>query len=128
MQHDIYSVGAILLEIGLWISFVSYEASYYDNGTTVAVPSEKIAHMSLHEEKDRRNVAFKNKSILETLAEQELPVRMGQRYTDVVLSCLQCLDNGEYGGSNAEFVDEDGLVIGVRFVERILNKVHEISF
>jgi hypothetical protein len=127
MQHDIYSVGVILLEIGLWMSFVDYKKSPDNDGSTFAVPSEKIAHMTLSEEKDRRKAAFDNKAILETLAEEELPVRMGQKYTDVVLSCLQCLDDGENGGSNAEFVDEDGLVIGVRFVESILGKIHEIS-
>jgi hypothetical protein len=128
MQHDIYSLGVILLEIGLWTSFVNYERYSDEDESTVAVPSKMIAHMALGDEKDRRKVAFGNKDILETLAGQELPVRMGQRYTDAVLSCLQCLDGGDIGGSNSEFVDKDGLIIGVRFVESILGKVHEISF
>lgn len=27
MQHDTYSLGVVLLEIGLWLSFVEYEAN-----------------------------------------------------------------------------------------------------
>lgn len=129
MQHDIYSVGVILLEIGLWESFVNYGSSTPgDPGRPLAVPNEKIAHMSLSGEKFRVKRAFQNKEILEMLAEQELPIRMGRKYTDVVLSCLQCLDEGGHAGSKAEFMDEDGLIVGVRFVESILGKVQEISF
>lgn len=129
MQHDIYSVGVILLEIGLWESFVTYDGSDTGGqGYQVPVPNERIAQMSLNGEKFRVKRALQNKEILEELAQQELPIRMGQKYTDVVLLCLQCLDDVDNIGSNTEYVDEDGLIVGVRFVESILDKVQEISF
>jgi hypothetical protein len=41
MQHDIYSVGIVLLEIGLWASLVSYQGADTDNAT--AAPSTLLA-------------------------------------------------------------------------------------
>jgi hypothetical protein len=129
MQRDIYSVGVILLEIGLWTSLVAYEApTSSSQGPLVAVPSEKIAHLSFNAEKHRVKAAFHNKDFLEKLAEQELPITMGRKYTEIVLSCLQCLDEGENGESRAEYLDEDGVIVGVRFVESILSKIQQISF
>ena len=128
MQHDIYSIGVILLEIGLWTSFVDYKCSNPETPeTTVAVPTKTLLHLPAGEEKDQRKKAFRNMEMLEDLAERELPIKMGQKYTDVVLSCLRCLDEGDNGG-RAEFLDEDGNIVGERFVGSILGKIQEISF
>ena len=35
MQHDIYSLGVCLLEIGLWRSFVYYEGEDSSDGATL---------------------------------------------------------------------------------------------
>lgn len=128
MQHDIYSVGVVLLEIGLWTSFVKYDASTSRDGQPpVATIGTAIDPVSLIKETHPRKRAVLIKEILEGLAERELPNRMGQKYTDVVLSCLRCLDSGK-GVIRSEFMDQDGLVVGERFVEGILGKVQEISF
>jgi hypothetical protein len=128
MQHDIYSIGVILLEIGLWTSFVDYRPSTSEAPETiVAVPTKTLTLLSVSEEKDQRKRAFRNMEMLEGLAERELPIKMGRKYTDVVLSCLRCLDEGDNGG-RAEFLDEDGNIVGERFVGSILGKVQEISF
>lgn len=129
MQHDIYSVGAILLEIGLWSSFVRYEVSR-DGEDPIAIPGLDAIHLSpATGAKSSVKKAFENKRILEELAENRLPIRMGRKYTDVVLSCLQCLDGTENdtGGASVDYLDENGVVVGVRFVESILSKIHEIS-
>jgi len=88
---------------------------------------------------------------------------MGQKYTNIVLLCLQCLDSpaatvvtatedltgeagkgaaenagamllgeGERGKGRAVFddldvYDEDGIIVGVRYIERILLRMQEIS-
>jgi hypothetical protein len=129
MQHDIYSVGIILLEIGLWTSFIGYGAP--QNGEhPVALPNLDAIRMSMADGvKSSTKQAFECKHIFEDLAENQLPTVMGQKYTDVVLSCLRCLDGTENdtGAAVADYLDENGVVVGVRFVESILSKIHEIS-
>ena len=53
---------------------------------------------------------------LEELAMEELPRHMGQKYTDVVLSCLTCSENPNFG---ADLDDSSGLVIGARFIKLV---------
>ena len=77
--------------------------------------------------------AAENKQKLEALATRELPPRVGKRYTDIVLLCLRCLDSrigkeGDETGFRARTVDltwtdEDGIVVGVRFIESVLMKM-----
>jgi hypothetical protein len=162
MQHDIYSLGVVLLELGLWHSFLSYPPP--------ADPSRRPPYeqtdpsgdvlpppflQALECEKDTRRRATAVKGAITALAADLLPARMGRKYTDVVLLCLQCLDGAPgAGGSGAEaerpgekgvvgdgagagmgvgwgeeegFVDEDGFVVGVRYIERILLRMQEIS-
>jgi hypothetical protein len=141
MQHDIYSLGVVLLELGLWQSFISFPPDSDDPDTALPPPFLQ----ALESEKDTRRRATAVKGALMTLAMEMLPARMGQKYTGVVLLCLQCLDGVEGGGAWGEgggigtgtgmgggaeeegFVDEDGIVVGVRYIERILLRMQEIS-
>jgi hypothetical protein len=62
------------------------------------------------------------------LAKRDLPSRLGDMYTDIVLACLNCLDPGNEGfGSEKELADEDGIVVGLRFIEKVLSCVNQIS-
>ena len=48
-----------------------------------------------------------------------LPQRMGTRYTEVVETCLTCLDKDSNGfGVEEEFQDGDGILVGVRYSEK----------
>jgi len=148
MQHDIYSLGVVLLELGLWQSFISFLPGSDDPST--ALPPSFV--QALESQKDTRKRATAVKGALTTLATDLLPARMGQKYTDVVLLCLQCLDgapgvaaagaevnkSGERGGGAGAglgvgwgeeegILDEDGIVVGVRYIERILLRMQEIS-
>ena len=151
MQHDIYSLGVVLLELGLWQSFITYPPvpSPFDFAETLkapevgsqdrvtAIPPPFISSLSL--EKDTRKRAIAIKSSLISLASTLLPAKMGRKYTDVVLLCLQCLDSPpadeeqeekEEGRAMAgEFGDvyEDGIAVGVRYIEKILLRIQEIS-
>jgi hypothetical protein len=97
MQHDIYSLGVCLLEIGLWKSFVN---------------SQNYTHLSVEDGllKDQYT----------TLAKEKLPTRMGEKYTQVVVNCLSCLDatNKDFG-DESEFEDGDGILIGVKYIEKV---------
>lgn len=109
MQHDIYSLGVCLLEIGLWDSFVS---------------SEGQTNISLPEFNRDPSASIKSSTLKDhftTLAKEQLPLRMGERYTEVVVNCLSCMDktNQDFG-DEAEFKDNDGILIGVKYIEKVL--------
>lgn len=45
MQHDIYSLGVCLLEIGIWESFVKYATIDYGDADNAAVPHARPARL-----------------------------------------------------------------------------------
>jgi hypothetical protein len=49
-----------------------------------------------------------------------LPRRMGTRYAEIVETCLTCLDDDNIDfGNEREFVDTDGILVGVRYIEKV---------
>ncbi|KAH0562359.1 hypothetical protein GP486_002950 [Trichoglossum hirsutum] len=117
MRHDIYSIGVCLLEIGLWSSFISYSENQKPTGPGPELPiSEFIAT------KDLRKAAADVKTILVEMAQSRLPELMGKIYANIVVSCLTCLDKGNEGfGDEKEFEDEDGILVGVRYIEKVIS-------
>lgn len=60
------------------------------------------------------------KDQFKTLAKEQLPIKMGQRYTQVVLNCLSCMDTtNEDFGDESEFQDGDGILIRVKYIEKV---------
>jgi serine/threonine protein kinase len=121
MQHDVYSLGVCLLEIGLWSSFV-----------TSSVPPQPGPLLDISEKLTMRNTlqaASDIKALLVTLATENLPSRMGLVYTEVVMSCLTCIDLGTTNmfASEKDLYDQDGILVGVAFIEKILLKLESIS-
>jgi hypothetical protein len=118
MQHDIYSLGVCLLEIGLWTSFVATAEQRLD--------SSKYTTMI---ERMRAGIAGEIKNIFIDMALENLPFAMGRVYTEVVLSCLTCLDQGASNmfANVRELYDEDGILVGVAFIEKILMRLESIS-
>lgn len=115
MQHDIYSLGVCLLEIGLGESFVTWDAE-----DSNYLPSSSISDAINSPLKDRRKKAFETKRFLVSLAEQSLPSRMGLNFTKIVVTCLTCLDSSNnMFGDESEFLDENGILVGVRFIEKV---------
>lgn len=113
MQHDIYSLGVCLLEIGLWESFLSYE-----DGATAPLPAAALGITSDSPEFKRPALM---KEHLIALAKRDLAKRMGERYEKVVINCLTCLDEDNMNFSNpSEFEDPDGVLIGVKYIEKVL--------
>jgi hypothetical protein len=113
MQHDIYSLGVCLLEIGLWESFVTF------NEDGVARPSTALG---IAEDKWQLNDPFALKEHLVALSRSSsLRAKMGTRYSEVVTTCLTCLDKDNVDfGDEQEFQDEDGVAVGVRYIEKVL--------
>ena len=108
MQHDIYSLGVCLLEVGLWETFVSYT----DSGKCEPSPalSESLTVSG----------AVSNKDCLVFLARAVLPKRMGSKYARIVETCLTCLDADSVDfGDKSEFCDTDGVLVAVRYIEKV---------
>jgi hypothetical protein len=126
MQHDIYSLGVVLLEIGLWTSFVLYGP---EEESSSPVSNNILEPADLAQPRNSLGSASQNKLKLEDLAAKELPARLGRRYTDIVLLCLRCLDPGSGADQDGKGfgVDEDGVMIGVRYIENVLEKIQEIT-
>jgi serine/threonine protein kinase len=118
MQHDIYSLGVCLLEIGLWEPLVEYA------GWDASSEPEYGRVCRDFVATNRPWVLFKD--YLVELAESELPRRMGDRYAEVVVTCLTCLDRDGNFGDESEVADADGILVGVRFIETIFGQLKEI--
>ncbi|KAJ5580314.1 uncharacterized protein N7459_006299 [Penicillium hispanicum] len=116
MQHDIYSLGVCLLELGLWETFAVHDTSQKalvddDHGRQQPTPAPILgaAYRS-----------FPVKDRLLSLARRELRAKMGTQYSEVVLTCLTCLDAGNVDfGDAREFQDEDGIEVGVRYIKKV---------
>ncbi|KAI1816166.1 hypothetical protein GGS20DRAFT_539798 [Poronia punctata] len=122
MQHDIYSLGVCLLEIGLWQSFIKYDdvtAAAQGKkqptlspllGVSPSASDNEVAEFLLGSAKDK----------FVELAGTSLRKCMGTQYADIVKTCLGCLDpdNGGFGNQE-EFRDEDGILVGVRYIEKV---------
>ena len=125
MQHDIYSLGVCLLEIGIWTSFIHPDAELQSPpllGNIIAIESQ----LSM---KDQALAAFEIKRALVSLAQLKLPSEMGLNYTEIVISCLTCLDRGESNlfGNEADLQDDDGIVVAVQYIEKVLLRLEIIN-
>lgn len=147
MQHDIYSLGVCLLELGLWESFVDYTegggaqtpqpklGGTYDNfqawlrenplAVTTATTSTGLADDAAS--RFREDLAFRLKDYLVEQAQTRLAPRMGERYARVVLSCLACLDEDseDFSGVVAEDTSDDAAALC--FVENVIQALDEIA-
>lgn len=57
---------------------------------------------------------------LVAFARRGLPRNMGDRYTEVVVTCLTCLDEDNVDfGDETEFQDAEGVVVNVRYIEKV---------
>lgn len=128
MQHDIYSLGVCLLEMGLWKSLLEYTAS--NGGSSTVRPSELLGAPP-DAESDRqllRYVVLSAKDHLLGLARPELPRIMGTAFAKVVETCLTYLDEGNDDfGDVSEFQDEDGVVVGARYIEKVILRLSDIT-
>lgn len=89
-QHDIYSLGVMLLEIGMWepVQKMGTISSALKNNSLIQIRPAVIA-------------------MLISLAQQELPFFMGERYVEVVVGCLRGRVLVKKAMAFAEFEDED---------------------
>ena len=92
MNHDIYSLGVVLLEIGLWKPLLAY------GGLKILRSSSSPIEV---------------KEFFLNLANEGLPVVMGQKYCEVVKFCLE--------------IDGETAVTAYTAIDEILTKLEEMS-
>ncbi|KAL7917767.1 hypothetical protein ACQKWADRAFT_331611 [Trichoderma austrokoningii] len=136
MRHDMYSIGVCLLEAGLWSSFVEYdkvdEKIQSSPGSTNFRPSLLGSKLAIEAGITSGPEFLKSpervKDRLLQLARGALRRSMGDKYSKVVETCLTCLDEGnEDFGDDGEFQDEDGFAVGAMYIEKVVQKLGEIS-
>ncbi|KAB5536636.1 hypothetical protein GE09DRAFT_334561 [Coniochaeta sp. 2T2.1] len=120
MQHDIYSLGVCLLEIGLWESFVAYSP----DGAAQPSPALGISQ----DRAELQDPSALKHHLLGLSRSARLRGKMGNRYGRVVETCLTCLDkdNVDFGDEEA-FRDEDGVEVGTRYIEKVLGILNSVS-
>jgi hypothetical protein len=121
MQHDIYSLGVCLLEMGLWESFVVCDGA--DDATR---PSPTLALAD--DRRELRDPAVLKDHLVGLSRSTRLRSKMGDKYSKVVETCLTCLDedNVDFGDEQA-LQDEDGIEVGERYIEKILSMLNGLS-
>jgi hypothetical protein len=111
MRHDIYSLGVVLLEIALWDTFTNAKSG---------------AGRCLWEERDRKQVLQNSEGLkaryLE-IARSHAHRVFGDRYRNVVVSCLEGLEDEEKGGI---LDDQDGVIVGSAYISQIMTKLEDI--
>lgn len=124
MRHDIYSLGVCLLEIGLWESFVDCGAG---SGAPLLGPGLGVSDGGMSGPELLKGPE-RVKGHLLRLARGLLRRKMGTVYGKVVETCLTCLDKDNVDfGDEKEFHDEDGVVVGVRYIDKVVTRLCEIT-
>ncbi|KAL1859506.1 hypothetical protein Daus18300_009651 [Diaporthe australafricana] len=126
MQHDIYSLGVCLLEIGLWQSLVDYQSTTTGLHPRVSALLSPAANAGENMLSSYLGTALEEKLL--SLSHEELPRYMGTKYAEIVRTCLTCLepDNEDFGDEK-ELQDEDGISVGVRYIEKILSRLNALN-
>ncbi|KAF5686818.1 het-s domain-containing protein [Fusarium circinatum] len=119
MQHDIYSLGVCLLEVGLWRSLVEFHGATPTLSPVFTNSEGCLSELGLHAIKEQ----------LIHLSRTELRMCMGDIYSTVVETCLTCLDEGNIGfGDPQDFDYQGGAEAGSQYVEKIMNQVGALCF
>ena len=121
MQHDIYSLGVCLLEIGLWKSFVQRNES--QGGFLTHAELDIGQYLALS---DTHMKAFGTKKRFMSIAEKQLPIYAGDKLTRIVSKCLGCLDEPE-SWNESEYNGSKDINVGVQFIENVLLQLQEIA-
>lgn len=136
MRDDIYSLGVVLLEIAVWKSLFSwkdrrgcYDADFSWFDFSIEKYKRIFATMG---QPEYRNRGWLFRWDLVMLAEKEIPVVMGTKYKDVVVSCLKFGQTSELTFEQAVMkvtdTEYDGRNDSVNFVKDVLSKLRSLNF
>jgi hypothetical protein len=119
MQHNIYSLKVCLLEISISISFTAYKTKK-DHLVAFLSLLQLSEEVNSTAKQNQRTKAFRIKKRLVDLAKAKLPRKMRRKYTNIVVTCLTCLDQkGNKFGTEADYYDKDGILVRVRYIKKV---------
>lgn len=110
--HDIYALGVVLLQIGLWRSFVGsldtvdeYDDDGFIRTVTFRKPLYPFDEIPVSQEETHQR--------LMSCAFDALAYSMGSAFRDIVVSCLTCMDRQD-------------AVVGARYIEDVLDRLDDV--
>ncbi|KAJ4245101.1 hypothetical protein NW757_010111 [Fusarium falciforme] len=112
MEDDMYSVGVVLIEIAFWASFQDKSAAQLG----------KLVWQDASQSALKGPEQLKKTYI--SLAAGAVPRKMGQKYADIAMACLTGLESEQ--GDLKRLEDEDGIVVGTRYMVEVISKLEEI--
>lgn len=121
MLHDIYSLGVVLLEIVLWRSFVVLQSGKDD---VKCIPNPRACKFLDKNTKNLKSPSDIRREFVKK-AEEYIPLVLGEKFRDVVVMCLNCLDGG-FGDMDNSW-DQDGVMVGLVFIQKVLTSLEGIS-
>jgi hypothetical protein len=123
MAHDIFSVGVILLEIGLWESLITFDnASKNDTINERVIPDGNKMYQNIKQMQPSAGKLFQ--STFEEIATIELPSEMGSRFSQIVSQCLRAVEEGLGEEEPNLSVTED--MVGLRYIQQVLEELDKI--
>ncbi|KAK0117519.1 hypothetical protein ONS95_011859 [Cadophora gregata] len=117
MLHDIYSLGVILLEIGLWNSLLEWKNSQdkLPLGLAALLRGYTLEQVTT-------DPSLVRTRLIDT-AKRQLPRVMGSKYTAVVVSCLSCVEGGLTTSSKG-LADRNP---ALAYMEAVVERLEEIE-
>jgi hypothetical protein len=111
MQHDLYSLGVCLLEIGLWSSLVEIRRSW----SSVVPRTHGFGWETINELDYSEHI----KSSLLRLVTKDIPGKMGTKYARIVEACLTFLDLVNEGFVEDHELQKDSVIIAVGYINKV---------
>lgn len=117
MVHDVYSLGVVFLEIGLWKPFVrrrsTVERQVIWKGLDDIINGDEL--------KDGKTSHDVRQRFIDT-AQKLLPPRLGRKYTNMVVACLS--------GNIQEGVDAEGdpeARVGLGYIKNVVSELEKLK-
>jgi hypothetical protein len=114
MEHDVYSLGIVLLEIACWGSFADKTGLgkhlWEAKGTTEPVLLDPA----------------RLKKQYTKLAKRRIPPTLGDKYRDVVVSCLEGLKDGASADQKVQG-DASGVDVGLAYIDQVMERLYDIE-
>jgi serine/threonine protein kinase len=114
MFHDVYSLGVVLLEVGLWKSFVVWK-----DGTRL-VSWSGLEDLISRDTLNPKTISSDVQTRFIEKAKNLLPGKMGRRYTDVVITCLS-------GSFQDGVEDELQAKLGLGYIKNVAARLENIQ-
>lgn len=122
MLDDIYSLGVLFIELALWRSFVVLRNTDESSKSAKWMPAKGLTKEGSHRFLEPKELHEK----LCSLATKEVARSMGSIMSGLILSCLNCIENPKAFGERQLLEDQDGIVVGVAYIKRVLLALEKI--